>query len=83
MKLAKKVRDVIVAINSVGVLHRDITWENVLVDKQENIWVVDFDRAQVVCDMTKQAMLEHDMGIYFDTLNDLLGANNLGRVIPP
>lgn len=80
--ITQKVLIAVKAINSVGILHRDITYENILVDMSDNVWIIDFGRAKLVCNPNLEDMLHYDMEICFDTLNDWLRGENLEHTIP-
>lgn len=71
--LAGKVKDISKRLLHAGVVHRDLTFENILVTNEEYLWVVDFGRARLVLPTEDTGMLHSDeMLIYFDTLNDIL-----------
>jgi len=81
-RLATKVKAISRRLLAAGVVHRDLTFENILVGAEEYLWVVDFGRARLVLPGEDVKVLHEDeMFIYFDTLNDVL-RSELDDIIP-
>lgn len=81
-RLAGRVKGISKRLLAVDVVHRDLTFENILVDKDEVLWIVDFGRARLVLPgKDVEALHEDEMFIYFDALNNVLRSER-NNIIP-
>lgn len=65
-----QVIQIIQALSSALIRHRDVTYENLMVDNQGRLWLIDFGRAQRISQEDVDASMEHDLFIYDDTIQD-------------
>ena len=65
-----QVIQIIQALGSALIRHRDVTYENLMVDNQGRLWLIDFGRAQRISSEDVDASFEHDLAIYDDTIQD-------------
>jgi RIO-like serine/threonine protein kinase len=68
--IRRKVIQIIQALGSALIRHRDVTYENLMVDNQGRLWLIDFGRAQRISSKDVDTSFEHDLAIYDDTIQD-------------
>ena len=80
--LLEKVETIIKALSKSRILHRDVTYENILVDVKENLWLIDFGRARKYQENDDlEEMEDWDRDIFVDTLGDLIDSG-LAKLTP-
>jgi undecaprenyl-diphosphatase len=83
----------VVGLRAARIAHQDLGLESVMVDTQEQVWLVDFDRAEAAatdqlldCDLTTLlAALDgvSDPALVRATADQALGPDTMERVLPP
>jgi len=64
--ITKKVRIACWKMISVGIVHLDLSYFNILVDKRNDPWIVDFGEARLICSTEDKQKLYHDMTYHFE-----------------
>jgi glycosyltransferase 2 family protein len=80
-------------LRAARIAHRDLGLASVMVDQQDQVWLVDFDRAQAAA---SQTLLDRDLATLLTALNEVvdpglvhataeqaLGPDAMRRVVPP
>lgn len=83
----------VASLRKARIAHHDLGLESVMVDEQDQIWLVDFDRAEAAA---SQALLDRDLAILLAALDEVadpalvrataeqgLGPDTMARVQPP
>ena len=72
-EITDKVRNIIRLLKDVKIYHRDITYDNLIIDDLKNVWVLDFGRAFMMCETDDlERYYGYDYDTYIDTLTDVI-----------
>jgi tRNA A-37 threonylcarbamoyl transferase component Bud32 len=83
LELHNKVVVIVKTLIDANIDHRDVTWENLIVDTNDDVWIIDFGRAKLI-DATgdKIQVFNDEMFTYVDTINDILKFKKAEDIIP-
>jgi tRNA A-37 threonylcarbamoyl transferase component Bud32 len=83
----------VAALRAAGIAHHDLGLESVMVDDHDQVWLVDFDRAEAAA---SQALLDRDLATLLTALDGVadpalvrttaeqaLGQDAVRRILPP
>lgn len=82
--ITSKMMNIVMIMINAGVVHRDLSYENILIDKDDNLWIIDFGFAKAICagdDNNK--LYNEEISYYLTILNQYLRAYGMDHLIPP
>lgn len=48
-----QIKSIVTLFAKVGIRHRDLSYQNILIDSNRNIWIIDFGRSEYIIDVEK------------------------------
>lgn len=48
-----QIKSIVTLFAKVGIRHRDLSYQNILIDSNRNIWIIDFGRSEYIFDVEK------------------------------
>lgn len=81
--ITAKIMNAIMSMINAGVVHFDLSYENILIDVNKNPWIIDFGTARPICPGDDVNILYNkEVSYYLSVLNYYLRSHDMDHLIP-